>query len=75
MGHDFETGSVPVHFPVRADEPYARTDNWHGSAAGEYTSFLGPHLPVALTLEYDRLVAEAKKLLAELPVPARGDKA
>jgi len=67
----YNEDDIPVHFPIRANEPYVAADgNWHSSVVGPETSTAGPSLedwtPVVTTTEFDRLVIEARKLLAEL---------
>jgi len=64
MTNRYEMGRVPVHFPIRAEEPYVDVANRHGSPGSYAVACLDTQLPVApCRSEFDRLVAEARKLL------------
>lgn len=66
MSHRYDMGRVPVHFPVRASEPYVDQHNWLGASDSYLTVCLDTELPFAPRRpEFDRLVAEARKLLAQ----------
>ena len=64
MSNRYDMGRVPVHFPIRASEPYVDVHNWVGSSESYLTVRLDTELPFApRRSEFDRLVAEVRKML------------
>jgi hypothetical protein len=69
VSNPYEMGSVPVHHPVRAEEPYIRAEgNWH-STSGLETAWCGAQVRDTCRpreSDFDVEVAAAKRLLAGL---------
>jgi hypothetical protein len=69
VSNSYEMGGVPVHHPIRAEEPYIRAEgNWH-STSGLETAWYGVRVRDICRpreSDFDVEVAAAKRLLVAL---------
>jgi hypothetical protein len=65
LSNDHDDFSIPVHHPIREDQPYVPQHGWTmGDDHQRAVDVILPHRPARS--EFDLLVANARKLLADL---------